>query len=443
MKWTQRVHLSSCCSSQLSATATTYDSRQFINQAHPPRWATSLILLQHVSAIQKAQLTVCLYVSVSVYVLEFSLQIHSTIVLFLWTEAPAPAFGVRPTEAWLSELQCSFLSKTQCADLPQCWIFSFLYPWEGCGVRFRWWKVANVPRWPSFLFLLCASLISRGFGTAACTFIQRFDFMAGLAVTSTSLRAPPCLVHWEEFPRRRGFGRVRCAQVQTESSVPGEKRKYKDSFTDLVFINGCREAFGRVAGWQVSPLLPTFPMVFASQLGRKHPSLWWICDSGTVFVSLAGNCRFGYYVLNLGFTCGGYRVMTLNLWLRNSVSTELGGGLWGNGGSFTCFGEEPKCSRAASCGVESETLLSISFSAVAHLKASSALSEVVRFLRFKFKRMRFSATTFATWAVKWSNSLIGSSFLEYFCACYWPTILVSTDFLWWQRQLGVLPRMIL
>ncbi|KAG0578478.1 hypothetical protein M758_4G023100 [Ceratodon purpureus] len=75
--------------------------------------------------------------------------------------------------------------------------------------------------------------------------------MAGLAVTSTSLRSSPCSLYSElETLRRRRLGCVRCAQVQTESSVPGEKRKYKDSFTDLVFINGCREAFGKVAGWQ-------------------------------------------------------------------------------------------------------------------------------------------------------------------------------------------------
>ena len=46
--------------------------------------------------------------------------------------------------------------------------------------------------------------------------------------------------------------RVRCSKLQTaEVSSPGEKRKYQDSLTDLIFINGCREAFGKVAGWQV------------------------------------------------------------------------------------------------------------------------------------------------------------------------------------------------
>lgn len=74
--------------------------------------------------------------------------------------------------------------------------------------------------------------------------------MAGLAVASTSSRPLPSSVRSKEVPRRRGFQSVRCAQVQTKSSAPGEKRTYKDSFTDLVFINGCRQAFGRVAGWQ-------------------------------------------------------------------------------------------------------------------------------------------------------------------------------------------------
>jgi len=47
--------------------------------------------------------------------------------------------------------------------------------------------------------------------------------------------------------------RVRCSKLQTaEVGSPGEKRKYQDSLTDLIFINGCREAFGKVAGWQSS-----------------------------------------------------------------------------------------------------------------------------------------------------------------------------------------------
>lgn len=47
--------------------------------------------------------------------------------------------------------------------------------------------------------------------------------------------------------------RVRCSKLQTaEVGSPGEKRKYQDSLTDLIFINGCREAFGKVAGWQVN-----------------------------------------------------------------------------------------------------------------------------------------------------------------------------------------------
>lgn len=72
-----------------------------------------------------------------------------------------------------------------------------------------------------------------------------------MAVTSSLLRLPPCSVLSAEIStRRRRFATVRCAQVQTEPSAQGEKRKYKDSFTDLVFINGCRQAFGRVAGWQ-------------------------------------------------------------------------------------------------------------------------------------------------------------------------------------------------
>jgi hypothetical protein len=35
-----------------------------------------------------------------------------------------------------------------------------------------------------------------------------------------------------------------------DSQTP--KTEYKDSVFDLLFINGCRQAFGRVAGWQVS-----------------------------------------------------------------------------------------------------------------------------------------------------------------------------------------------
>jgi len=72
-----------------------------------------------------------------------------------------------------------------------------------------------------------------------------------MSVTSTLLRLPSCSVLSKEISTRRRFDRVRCAEVRAEPSAQGQKRKYKDSFTDLVFINGCRQAFGRVAGWQV------------------------------------------------------------------------------------------------------------------------------------------------------------------------------------------------
>lgn len=88
--------------------------------------------------------------------------------------------------------------------------------------------------------------------------------MAGVVATSTFVRVSPRSLFCEEFSTRSRLQRVRCAQVSTETSALGEKRKYKDSFTDLVFINGCRQAFGRVAGWQVSPLLSHFSLSMLS-----------------------------------------------------------------------------------------------------------------------------------------------------------------------------------
>lgn len=43
------------------------------------------------------------------------------------------------------------------------------------------------------------------------------------------------------------FGRAIC-RAQLEAR--GEKREYKDSWTDLAFIAGCRLTFGKQAGWQ-------------------------------------------------------------------------------------------------------------------------------------------------------------------------------------------------
>lgn len=94
---------------------------------------------------------------------------------------------------------------------------------------------------------------------------------------------------WSICSTKRKLQTIRCVEP---GALQEQKRKYKDSYTDLVFINGCRQAFGRVAGWQVSHgsllflelsirlcsnliLNCSFLLVSHLGAGRRGTRVWW------------------------------------------------------------------------------------------------------------------------------------------------------------------------